>query len=221
MTLWITLHTALQHKHFRIDHKNSSIKGLSMNAHQFFEIASFAPLDNALSIPLQREQDNLLVTGLYLGNLDSARKATKELVYVQPLLSDDEANETLNKITQWMSVNNALDQRGFHNERRFDYNITFLLLPAGDEQHLSVVENFYLEDYLFDHCHREQASHLDDLMRMLDRDKMAGAMLKSLNEDFGMWKRDDAPLFWRRDIRQCSHPDHKVSWGGAPKLVVA
>ncbi len=189
-----------------------------MNMHRRFEIASAAPMERLLDAPPPPDTDMLLVTGLFLGSSINTIKADRSLVYAQPLTEEGEANETLNAVSRWLRDNNALDQRPIHGERRFDYNITFYKAPAG-ASFLSVVNDFYLEDYIFAHNHPEQAGHVDDLMRMLDRDKLAEAMLKTLKEDFGLMERVDAPLFWRRDMRMASHPDHRYT--AAPALAAA
>ena len=126
-----------------------------------------------------------------------------------PLDEKNEAHEALNSISAWMKTYDVMNQHKIHGNNRYDYNITFARLPAGGNSYLSVVNNFFLTDYVFDHNHPEDAGHFDDLMRMLDRDKMAGVMLESLKNDFGMKEREHAPLFWRRDMRQCSHPDYR------------
>lgn len=187
-----------------------------MNIRHPFEIACTAPLRTFLRQPTNENSDYLLVSGLYLEKLRHSIMANKSNVFAMPLNPSNEAHEALNSISSWMKKHDVMNQNAIHGDNHYDYNITFTRMSAEDDSRLTVVRNFFLTDYLFDHCHPADARNFDELMHMLDRDKMAEEMLAVLKDEFSMTARDNAPLFWRRDMRQCSHPDHR-RYMDAPK----
>lgn len=217
-----------------------------MNARQTFEVASSTVLGVSPKLNLDKTKDYLLVSGLPLAGAYNPDKAVKSNIFAHvltpsiliknpapaneaddesgtggDLVLGDEANEILNGITHWIREHNSLDQRGLHGDKRYDYNISFYRRDKEDTSSIFLVKSFYLQDFIFDHNHPADATGIDDLMRMLDRDKLAAAMLDTLKEDFGINARKHAPLFWRRDIRECSHPDYRKPIDAAPVLVQA
>lgn len=150
----------------------------------------------------------LLVTGLDLARPLHATMANGRNMFRLTLPQTD-ADESLNAIAQWMHGAGALSQQAFY-ESPLSYNMSFYLLPAG-APYPSLLSEFVLEDYLFGDSRAETATCFDDLMRMLDRDKMANAMRRSLVQDFGMKERGGAPVTWRIHMRQCNHPDHATA----------
>jgi hypothetical protein len=151
----------------------------------------------------------LLVTGLDLSQPIHASMANGRNMFRVSLPQND-VDESLNAITQWMRGTGALYQQPFY-ENRLSYNISFYLMPGGVASYPSLQSEFVLEDYVFGDCRADAASCFDELMRMLDRDKMAEAMRRSLMEDFGMRQRNAAPVLWRMHMRQCNHPDHAAA----------
>jgi hypothetical protein len=152
----------------------------------------------------------LLVTGLDLIKPIHASMANGQNIFRVGLPQGD-VDESLNAITQWMRETGALYQQPFY-ENRLSYNISFYMMPGG-ASYPSLRSEFVLEDYVFADCRADAASCFNELMRMLDRDKMAKAMRQSLMEDFGMKQQDATPMSWRTYMRQCNHPDHAAARG--------
>lgn len=183
---------------------------------QSFKAAKPADLRHVLGIGHDKRAC-LLVTGLDLSQAIHASMANGRNIFRIGLPQSD-VDETLNAITQWMRGTGALYQQPFY-ENRLSYNISFYLLSGGPS-YPSLRSEFVLEDYVFDDSRADTASCFDELMRMLDRDKMAEAMRRSLMEDFGMKQRDSAPALWRTYMRQCNHPDHAAAVRAEPAVCV-
>jgi hypothetical protein len=174
---------------------------------QSFKAAEPADLRKVLGIGHDKRA-RLLVTGLDLNRPIHASMANGRNM-LRVALPQSDVDECLNAITQWMRETGALYQQPFY-ENRLSYNISFYLVPGGGS-YPSLQSEFVLEDYVFGDCRADAASCFDELMRMLDRDKMAEAMRRSLMEDFGMRQRNAAPVLWRMHMRQCNHPDHAAA----------
>ncbi len=170
-----------------------------MNIAQKFGNASISYLQFPI---LEEECDRLVVTAQDLHGVRGLPELTRALALVVPLPYRIEANEVLNGITGWMMETSALAASENHAS-----HVAFYKCSVDGESYASRRQDFYAEDFLFPDRQPGDAQCFDDLMRMLDRDRMGDAMLHSLIHDFGMEARHDAPMFWRRDIRVCSHPD--------------
>ncbi|PZO86988.1 MAG: hypothetical protein DI626_05090 [Micavibrio aeruginosavorus] len=150
----------------------------------------------------QANGDYLVVTKSDLHGVTGLPDMDKSEAIFIPLTHETEANEALNSITTWMIETSALSAAENHAS-----HIGFYKCSADGEVYASLRQDFYAEDFLFPDRRPEHAQGFDDLMRMLDRDRLGDAMLESLANDFGMRIREEAPMFWRRDIRICNHPD--------------
>ena len=179
-----------------------------MNFLQDFDFARARNVSGISQIT-DEPQDYLVVTARNLSDVRSLREIDSATAFIHPLSIVDEANEMLNSVSKWIRETNAMDQRGLHGESRDQYTIGFYKISDDVHAYASLINDFPLEDFLFPDRSPHDAHCFDDMMRMLDRDKLAEAMRKTLVEEFDMPVREDAPLFWRRDLRLCSHPDHR------------
>ncbi len=116
----------------------------------------------------------------------------------------------LNEITEAMLKNDTFDQRAVFGEARQHYQFT--LWQEEGVQH----QTFYLKDFLFAHNTLDQAHDQDSFMRMIDRDPLGEAMRRTLLQ-FGLpdtahapYEETPTPCWWRRTIRNISHPAYQA-----------
>lgn len=174
-----------------------------MNIAQTFENASAPYLQFPAAV---KDCDRLVVTMLDLHDTKGAPDMDRSRALIIPLTPETEANEVLNGITIWMMEVSALAAQENHAS-----HVAFYGCPSDSGSYVSRRQDFYAEDFLFPDRNPGDAQDFDELMRMLDRDRMGDAMFHSLIHDFGLQARESAPMFWRRDIRICCHPDKKQS----------
>ena len=181
-----------------------------MNIMQSFDAARAAIAPVPATVNESGGRDYLVMTCRDIREVRSIAELGSREAYMHPLSFRDEANEALNSMTRWLVQENGLDQRAEFGEQTERYNLGLYRMSDASLTYPSLVEEFVLDDYLFPDRRLSDAGCFDDLMRMVDRDRLALEMRDALVGAFGMPLREDAPNFWRRDIRQASHPDWKI-----------
>lgn len=151
--------------------------------------------------------DYLVLSSRDLYNVRNLSQIDRDESYVHLLSPCDEANEMLNTVSLWMKNANMLDQRRQYGDDFEKFNVSLYRVSDAPTCYPSLVGEYLLKDYIFPDRQMSDAGSFDDFMKMLDRDRLAEDMRKTLVHEFNMPLRADAPLFWRRDLRQVSHPD--------------
>lgn len=153
-------------------------------------------------------KDYLVVTGMDLHAPFNIARVTPANTLKIPLTLSLTVDAVLGKIASWMDEHDVLNQSAIHGHKLDEYNVGLYLLDYGGVGRVSLVNYFFLTDYVFDHCRgAEPPSDFNTLMWTLDRDKMAFDIRSSLKEDFGIPARRLTQYLWQRNMRACCHPD--------------
>lgn len=124
---------------------------------------------------------------------------------------EQNAGTVMRNLGAWIKETKAFDQQGLYCADFEKYNLTLYKLPDGEPSYPGVVGEFFFMDYLFDDRRPEDVHSFDDLMWMLDRDKMALAMERTVLEDLGQTRVAAPEPCWIADFRTCCHPHPQVA----------
>lgn len=177
-----------------------------MNLRHPFDKSTSVTVHDMLGISAGSRQDHFVVSTIDIQDMVKLAGYGATAVHVLPLKKSENAQNMLNRVSGWINESGALDQRPLHGDRREEYSISFYRLTAGSP-YPSLIGHFFLEEHLFPDRHPFHAGCFDDFMRMLDRDRMGGEMLKTLVEDFELPLKKNIPATWVQDLRAASHPD--------------
>lgn len=153
-------------------------------------------------------RDYLIVTGMDLeAPFNMSRIAPANTLKI-PLMPSLTVDATLGKIASWMNQHDIFDQTSIHGVELEDYNISLYRLDHGGMERPSLVNYFFLKDYVLEHCREGQSPRdFNTLMWTIDRDKMALDVRACLHDDFGISARRLTPYLWQANMRACCHPD--------------
>lgn len=137
-------------------------------------------------------------------------------VFVCPTDETTNVDDVMSKVVSWLTRERALDQAALYGDELSDYNITMVRFPK--DSFPGVVGQYHFTEFLLAGRTLNDIETVNDLMWLLDRDRMALAMREAMVEDMEMV--DTAPdLSWLANLQTCCHPAHNP-WN-APSLRAA
>lgn len=176
-----------------------------MNLRHPFDKSRSLTVQDMLGIPASTRKDHLVVSTIDIQDMVKLAAYGATAVHVVPLKKSEGAQGLLNGVARWIRESGALDQRNIHADQREEYGVSFYRIMAGSP-YPALLSHFVLEEHLFPDRSPSDVWRFEDLMRMLDRDRLGGAMLKALIEDFEIPLKKNAAA-WADDLRAASHPD--------------
>jgi hypothetical protein len=124
-------------------------------------------------------------------------------VFVCPMDETTNVDTVMKQVVSWLTRERALDQAALYGNELSDYNITMVRFQK--DSFPGVVGQYYFTEFLLAERTEEDIKTLDDLMWLLDRDRMALAMREAMVENMEM--TDPAPdLSWLANLQTCCHP---------------
>lgn len=173
-----------------------------------FKGAHAAGLRFLMGIPERDDRDYLVVTGMDLNAPFSVSRVSPSNTLKIPLPTSVSVDVTLGKIASWMNRHDIFEQSSIHGDDLGEYNISLYFLDHGGMEQASLVNYFFLKDYVLGHCRNGQsAQDFNTLMWTLDRDRLAFDIRESLRDDFGISARRLTQYLWQQNMRACCHPD--------------